>query len=85
MPAAWSPSPFGNSEEYMEIDRNLLWTVATVAAGIAVLWVLWRMQLGAIAAVAKAEATDDIMTGAAEVAAAPDVALAAARDPGPAK
>jgi hypothetical protein len=55
--------------------------VAALAAGAIVL-VLWhRQQLDEIVKGAKAEAKEEIISGAAQVAAAADHELAAARDP----
>jgi hypothetical protein len=51
------------------------------AIGAGVVYMIYRAQMQEVVAGAKAEAHQDILTGAAQVAAAADEQLAAARDP----
>ena len=68
------------------LDFDNKWIIAGVAAlaaviGAGAIYAIFRVQIDGLVADAKAAATKDILTGAAEVAAAADETLAAARDP----
>lgn len=57
----------------------------TIALAAGVLYLIWRTQMQTVVTTikeeAKAEATTDILNGAAQAAAAADEVLASARDP----
>jgi hypothetical protein len=67
----------------MDQEKMIVVGVALAAGliGAGLIYMIFRAQIDDMVAGAKAAATKDILTGAAEVAAAADETLAAARDP----